>query len=305
MDILGTLQLGLIYSILALGIFITFRVMNTPDLTVDGSFTLGLAVSAVFTVMGQPVLGLILGFLCGAGAGIITGLLQTKAGIHPLLAGIITMSGLYSINLAVMSGSPNITLLQHSTIFSLLQQTFLTIQKDTLTLVLVLLISVLCVALLAWFFNTGAGLRVRATGDNSAMVRASSINSDSTRILAIALSNGFVGLSGAVLVQYQGYADINAGTGIIVIGLASVIIGEVVIRKQSILGGLLAACAGAVLYRLLIALALYADFFPAYMLKLISAVIVAITLSIPKIRQLIKNTKIKKEGEQNAQHLQS
>ena len=300
MDISGTLQLGLIYSILALGIFITFRVMNTPDLTVDGSFTLGLVVSAVLTVAGNPVLGLILGFLCGAAAGIVTGLLQTKAGIHPLLAGILTMTGLYSINLAIMSGSPNISLLQNNTIFTNLRTLFAQTDKDTILLLTIAVICAVCVISLAWFFKTGSGLRVRATGNNAEMVRASSINSDNMRILAIALANAFVGLAGAILAQYQGYADINSGAGIIVVGLASVIIGEVIVRKQSILGGLLAATAGAVIYRLLIAAALYADFFPAYMLRIVSAVIVALTLSIPKIREIARNSKIKKGEANNA-----
>ena len=300
MDILGTLQLGFIYSILALGIFVTFRVMNMPDLTVDGSFTLGIVVSSVLTVAGQPLLGLLLGFICGAGAGAVTGLLQTKAGIPPILAGIITMTGLYSVNLFIMSGSPNVSLLGTDTVFTGLQALFEGADKGVLFLVFVILLCALCVFALAWFFRTGAGLRIRATGNNAAMVRASSINSDVTRTSAVALANAFVALSGAVLAQYQGYADINSGSGIIVVGLASVIIGEVIIRKTSVLGGLIAAAVGAVVYRLLIALALQADFFPAYMLRLVSAVIVAITLSIPKIRKTMQDAKIKKEGSRNA-----
>ncbi len=300
MDILGTLQLGFIYAILALGIFITFRVMNTPDLTVDGSFTLGLAVSAVLAMGGHPLLGLGAGFICGMAAGALTGLLQTKARIHPLLAGILTMSGLYSVNLAVMGGSPNLSLLQSATIFTVLRRAFPQIPKDYVLLISIVFLSLLCVTVLAWFFRTGIGLALRATGNNAAMVRASSINSDGMRVLAIALANGFVGLAGAVLTQYQNYADINAGLGVIVVGLASVIIGEVVIRKRSILGGLLAAAMGAVIYRLLIALALYLDFFPAYMLRLVSAVIVAITLAIPQIRELIGEARIRREAQNHA-----
>ena len=300
MDILGTLQLGFIYAILALGIFITFRAMNTPDLTVDGSFTLGLAVSAVLAMGGHPLLGLGAGFICGMAAGALTGLLQTKARIHPLLAGILTMSGLYSVNLAVMGGSPNLSLLQSTTIFTVLRRAFPQVPKDYVLLISVVFLSLLCVTVLAWFFRTGIGLALRATGNNAAMVRASSINSDGMRVLAIALANGFVGLAGAVLTQYQNYADINAGLGVIVVGLASVIIGEVVIRKRSILGGLLAAAMGAVIYRLLIALALYLDFFPAYMLRLVSAVIVTITLAIPQIRELISEARIRREAQNHA-----
>jgi putative ABC transport system permease protein len=299
MDVFGTLQLGFVYAILALGVFITFRVMNTPDLTVDGSFTLGLAVSAVFTAGGRAGLGLLFGSICGALAGAVTGCLQTKAGIHPLLAGILTMTGLYSVNLLIMGGAPNISLLREATVFSELKRLFAGASKDATVLTAIVVLTLLCILGLGWFFHTGMGLCMRAAGDNPGMVRASSVNSDGVCILATALSNAFVGLSGAVLAQYQGYADINAGTGIVVVGLASVIIGEVVIRRQSVWGGLLAAALGAVVYRFLIALALYMDFFPAYMLRLVSAVIVAVTLAIPKMREFAENARMKREGRRN------
>lgn len=300
MNIAGTLELGLIYAILAMGIYVSFRIMHTPDLTVDGSFTLGLAVSAVLSAAGAPIWGLIIGAAGGAGAGGLTGFLQTKAGIHPLLAGILTMTGLYSVNLAIMGGSPNVTLLNSDTVFKIMRSNFISLDKDATELILCAVISALCICVLIWFFKTGAGLRIRATGDNDAMVRASSINSDIMKLAALSISNAFVGLSGAVLAQYQDYADINAGTGIIVVGLASVIIGEVIIRKQSVAGGLFAALIGAVVYRFLIALALKTDFFPAYMLRLVSAVIVAVTLSIPRIRELLTERRLRKENRQNA-----
>lgn len=296
MNISGTLELGLIYAVLAMGIYISFRVMRTPDLTVDGSFTLGLAASAVISAAGYPALGLILGAAGGAGAGALTGFLQTKAGIHPLLAGILTMTGLYSVNLAVMSGSPNVTLLQSDTLFKLTRTAIDSLDKDAADLILCAVICAAAAAVLIWFFKTGTGLRIRATGDNAAMVRASSINSDTMKISALSISNAAVGLSGAVLAQYQDYADINAGTGIIVVGLASVIIGEVIIRKPSVSGGIAAAIAGAVIYRFLIALALKTDFFPAYMLRLVSAVIVAVTLSIPKIRAVYADKRTRREN---------
>lgn len=301
MDILGTFQLGFIYSLLALGIFISFRVMNTPDLTADGSFTLGLAVSAMLTIAGHPFLGLVLGMLCGAGAGIITGFLQTKAGIQPILAGILTMTGLYSVNLFIMAGSPNLSLLGKDSVFSLAQQG-MPAEKGVASLIVILLFCAAGVAVLTWFFKTGAGLRIRATGNNEAMVRASSINASVTRTAAIAVSNAFIALSGALLAQYQGYADINSGTGIIVVGLASVIIGEALFRRRSLFVGLVSAAVGAVIYRLLIALALYLDFFPAYMLKLVSAVIVAATLAIPKIQQTYRQYQIRKRGERDVEH---
>ncbi|MFP3042801.1 ABC transporter permease [Treponema primitia] len=288
MNILGSLQLGCIYSLLALGVFIAFRVMNTPDLTADGSFTLGMSVSAVCAVAGHPFLGLFAGLLFGAAAGIVTGLLQTKAGIHPILSGILTMTGLYSINLLVMQGTPNISLLGHGTLFSLIQQSFPPGAKQFVRLGITLVICLASIAVVAWFFKTAVGLRIRATGSNEKMVRASSINADAMRIAAIALANGFIGLSGAFLAQYQGYADINAGTGIVIIGLASVIIGETLFRLRSLSGGLIAAAAGAVIYRLLIALVLWLNFFPAYMLRFLSAVIVTIALAAPQIRRLFR-----------------
>lgn len=300
MNIAGTIELGLIYAVLAMGIYVSFRIMHTPDLTVDGSFTLGLAVSAVISAAGYPVFGIIIGAAGGAGAGALTGFLQTKAKIHPLLAGILTMTGLYSVNLAIMSGSPNVTLLNSDTIFKLLRTNIPTADKDAVELILCAIICALSIAALIWFFKTGAGLRIRATGDNDAMVRASSINSDVMKISALAISNAAVGLSGAVLAQYQDYADINAGTGIIVVGLASVIIGEVILRKPTVAGGLAAALIGAVVYRFLIALALKTDFFPAYMLRLVSAVIVAVTLSVPRIREITAERRMRKEGRLNA-----
>lgn len=300
MNIAGTVELGLIYAVLAMGIYVSFRIMHTPDLTVDGSFTLGLAVSAVISAAGFPILGIITGAAGGAGAGALTGFLQTKAKIHPLLAGILTMTGLYSVNLAIMSGSPNVTLLNSDTVFKIVRTTLPSADKDAVELVLCAVICALSIAVLIWFFKTGVGLRIRATGDNDAMVRASSVNSDAMKISALSISNAFVGLSGAVLAQYQDYADINAGTGIIVVGLASVIIGEVIIRKSTVAAGLTAALTGAVLYRFLIALALKTDFFPAYMLRLVSAVIVAVTLSLPRIREIISERRMRKESRLNA-----
>lgn len=220
--------LGLEYAMLALGVYITFRILNIPDLTVDGSFTFGLAVSAVFAAGGHPFLGLLMALLAGAVAGCVTGLLQTRWGIHPILAGILTMSGLYTINITVM-GSPNISLINSNKFFTFLEDA---LTKDGARYLTVGVIVLLCVGLLALFFKTSLGLCIRATGNNEAMVRASSINPNFTKMVALALSNGLVALSGGVLAQCQGYADINSGSGMIVIGLASVIIG-----KCSLAGG--------------------------------------------------------------------
>jgi putative ABC transport system permease protein len=302
MNIVGSLQLGLIYAILALGIFVTFRVMNMPDLTVDGSFTLGLAVSAVLAVAGHPVMGLAAGFLCGGFAGAVTGLLTAKAGIHAIISGILTMTGLYSVNLFIMGGSPNISLLGKETAFSLARGAFPGMGKDTAHLMAAAAFCAVSLLALHWYFKTGHGLAVRATGDNEAMVAASSINADVTRTISVSIANAYVGFSGAILAQYQGYADINSGTGIIVVGLASVILGEVFIRRDSMLGKLLSAVLGAAAYRILIALALYLNFFPAYMLRFVSAAIVGITLSIPRIRRIYSDYRMRKGGAGGVSH---
>jgi putative ABC transport system permease protein len=284
MSIVGTLHLGLIYSLLAMGIFITFRIMDTADLTADGSFALGLCVSGIAAAGGHPFAGLALGFVAGAAAGVVTGLLQTKGGIHPILAGILTMTALYSVNLLVMRGTPNVSLLGVDHVFALFQGA-VPLSRGAGRLVLTAVFAGGAGALVWWFFRTGLGLRVRATGDNEQMVRATSINADACRIVAVALANGVIGLSGAVLAQYQGYADINAGTGIVIVGLASVIIGEAFVKRGGVLRGLVSAVIGSVVYRLLIALVLYYNVFPAYMLKFFSAVIVAVALAMPHFKR--------------------
>ncbi len=295
---LGSLQLGLIYGLLALGVFISFRVLNIPDLTADGSFTLGLAVSAVCSVGSHPLLGLALAVLAGCLAGAVTGFLQTKAGVHPILAGILTMSGLYSINLFIMNASSNISLITAKTLFN--GALFRLLGKDGASTLVPFLAVALCAALLFWFFKTHLGLCIRATGDNEDMVRASSINVDGVKILALAVSNGCVALSGAVLAQYQGYADINTGIGIVVVGLASVIIGEVLFGRRSLSFGLLSAVLGAVVYRLIIAIVLKIGLFPAFALKLVSAAVVALALSVPAVKSAARLRRRKKQGRKEA-----
>lgn len=293
---IGTLQLGLIYGLLALGIFITFRLLNIPDLTADGSFTLGLAVSAVFTVAGHPIIGIILAIILGSIAGGITGLLQTKMSVHPILAGIITMSGLYSINLFIMGASSNVSLIGSSTIFTLIASQLEGLENSTIRLMVAI-----CLCFALWFilvqlFKTHLGLSIRATGNNEDMVRASSINVDAVKIISLAIANACIALSGAVIAQYQGFADISSGVGIMVIGLASVIIGEVFLGNRSVTMGLLSAIIGSIVYRFIIALALKSDLFPAYGLKLVSAVIVGVALSLPAIKNYMHLRKIKKEA---------
>ncbi|MCI8649119.1 MAG: ABC transporter permease [Anaerotruncus sp.] len=297
---LGSLQLGLIYGLLALGIYITFRVLNLPDLTTDGSFTLGLAVCASLTLAGKPYLGLLCAALAGMAAGCVTGLLQTQLEIHPILSGILTMSGLYTVNLYVLGSRSNLSLIGTDTLFSDLQGLLPALSKDSTKLLAALLVCAALAVFLVWLFKTHLGLCIRAVGDNEEMVRASSIPVAAAKITALALANGSIALSGAVIAQYQGFADISSGIGIVVVGLASVIIGEVFLGRRSVTIGLLSAIAGSILYRLIIALALKSSIFPTYTLKLVSAAIVVVALSIPTMRHKIEQFKRRKAAMQNA-----
>lgn len=297
---LGSLQLGLMYGLLAMGVFISFRILNTPDLTAEGSFTLGVAVSAMVTLANAPYLGLLAAFLCGMAAGGVTGLLQTKVGIHPILAGILTMSGLYTINLAVMGASSNVSLIGKETLFQQLFTLLAPLPKNIVKLIVGAVLALLVMGVLIWFFKTHLGLCIRATGNNEAMVRSSSINAAAMKIMGLAVSNGCIALSGAIVAQYQGYADISSGIGILVVGLASVIIGEAVFGRRSVTLGLVSAIVGSVLYRIIISLALSTNVFPTYFLKLISAVIVAVALSIPTLKVELGKAHIRREGRNNA-----
>ncbi|MDR1579997.1 MAG: ABC transporter permease [Synergistaceae bacterium] len=280
----GSLHLGLIYGLMAMGIYVTFRILNTPDLTTDGSFTLGLAVSASLTALGMPGWGIVCGILFGALAGTVTGFLQTKMDIHPILSGILTMSALYTVNLFVLGDRSNLSLLGSKHLFSMAAASLPNVHKDVTRLVLASFFCLACFAFLAWFFQTHLGLCIRAAGDNDDMVRASSIDVDVMRIIATSVSNACVGFSGAVAAQYQGFADISSGVGMMVVGLASVIIGEVFWGRRSVTLGFASAICGSVIYRLIIALALKSDFFPAYALKLVSALIVIAALSLPAVK---------------------
>ena len=294
---LGGLQEGLFYALLAMGVFISFRILNTPDLTTEGSYTLGVAVSAVLTVAGHPVLGLVCAFLAGALAGSVTGVLQTKVGIHPILAGILTMSGLYTVNTAVMGGRPDVTLTK-TTIFNKLYEVFninlqafnrdrqaFTMAKEITVLIVAAVLAAVVLIALIWFFRTHVGLCIRATGNNEAMVRSSSINAGGMKILGLAVANGCTALAGGVMTQSGGFATISNGAGVLVVGLASVIIGEAIIGKRGVTVGLISVILGSVLYQCLIRLATSLNVFPAYYLKLVSAVIVAIALALPMLRE--------------------
>lgn len=279
----GAFELGCIFTILGLGLFISFKILNIPDLTVDGSFTSGCAASAVLAVMGHPFLGILAALLVGGLAGVVTGFLQTKLKVQSILAGILTMTALYSINLRIMGNAPSISLFNIPTIFSAFES-FLpsTISK---TIVLPILVFLL-IALLTFFLKTQLGLSLRATGDNEVMVRASSINTNAMKILGLALANALVAMAGGIFAQHQSFADISSGIGMMVIALASIIIGETLLKGSSILRQLLSVMIGAIIYRYLWAFALQYGVNPND-LKLLSALLVALAISLPTLKQLI------------------
>lgn len=277
----GTFEKGLVFAILALGIFISFRILDIPDLSVDGTFTLGVAVSAMNAYNGHSIQGILLAFVAGALAGCVTGILITKFNVQPILAGIITMTALYSINLKIMD-RPNISLYKKETIFTMTQKYF----GDNYKVITGLIVLFIVAMLLFLFLKTQAGMSLRATGDNEYMVRASSINSDRMKILGFAIANALVSLSGAMYTQYSSAGDTNSGTGMLVVGLASIIIGEIFFTRHTILNGIFAAVFGAVAYRFVLAFAMSLGMDSNYT-KLFSAIIVALAISIPAIKNYV------------------
>ena len=271
----GALELGFIYALVALALFLSFRILNIADMTTDGAFTLGCAVSATVALAGHPLLALPAAMAAGACAGIVTATLQTKWGVPSILAGIITNTGLYTVNLAVMGFSSNVNMLRSATIFTAF---------PGMKLIPAVIITLSVAALLVVFLNTRLGLSIRATGDNPDMVRASSINTGLTVTIGLALSNSITALSGAVLAQYQKTADINLGTGMVIIGLASLIIGETAFRSRKIWLKVLGAVVGCIIYRFIIAIALRLDL-PSEALKLVSAIIVAVAIALPAMKK--------------------
>lgn len=275
----GAIELGLLYGLMALGVYLTFRVLDFADLTVDGSFTTGAGLCAlIITHGGNPVAATAAGFAGGLIAGTITGLLNTKGRIHPLLAGILTQIALYSINLRIM-GKANLPLLRASTVFTPMARE--RILGSWLSIVILAAVLAVFVLLLDWFLATDLGLAMRATGDNESMARANGIGTDTMKILGLALSNGLVAASGALIAQYQGYADISMGIGLIVAGLASVIIGTAIFSSSKVAVATAAVCLGSIAYRVIIQLALTLGLQPNDM-KLVSAVIVVLALLIPR-----------------------
>jgi putative ABC transport system permease protein len=277
----GSFELGIMYAFMALGVFISFRTLNMPDMTVDGSFVTGAAVSVILSVSGHPYLGLLIAFLAGGVGGCITAFLHAKLKIQPLLAGILTMLALYSINLKVLGGKANIPLLNKPTVFSSFEKV---LSGDYSRLIFAFGLLFFVLVLLYLFLNTRLGFVLRATGDNDQMVRSLGVNTDLVIFIGLALANGLAALSGAMIAQYQSFVDVGMGVGMVVIGLASVIIGEVIFGTNPLLRRLIAVILGSIVYRLIIAFALEVGM-PPTDLKLVSAVIVALAMSMPLINK--------------------
>ena len=278
-EILGALELGFIFALTAFALFLSFRVLNIADMTTDGSFVLGGAVSATLAVLGHPILAIPAAMLAGAAAGSVTAFLQTKLKVPSILAGIITNTGLYTVNLAVMGFSSNVAMLKTTTIFTMVKDALGTVYKLVPAAAFALLVGVLMVL----FLKTRLGLSIRATGDNADMVRASSINTGFTVTVGLAIANSLTALSGAVYAQYQRSASMDMGTGMVIIGLASLIIGETLLPRTKLWVKAVAVVTGSVVYRLIMAVALRLDL-PTEFLKLISAVIVALAIGLPALK---------------------
>jgi putative tryptophan/tyrosine transport system permease protein len=288
---LGSVALGLGYGFLAIGVYVTMRVFNFPDITADGSLTLGASLSAALLVSGTNVwIAMGLSMLAGFAAGAATGLIHTKFRVNGLLSGILVTTGLYSINLRIM-GRSNVPLLNVKSILTPIEKFLPTIPKVFIALVYFAILVALVWFALRWLFRTNFGLAMRATGDNEIMIAAQGVNTDTMKIIGLGLSNALIALSGSVVAQYQGFADIGMGIGIIVFGLASVIIGEslTALRKQrpSIAVQLLAVIAGTIIFRLLVAVALSSGLDPID-LKLITALFVLLAVGLPQLRTALK-----------------
>ena len=278
------LQLGCVYSFVALALFLSYRILDIADLTTDGCFVLGMAVSVSCCAGGHPFAGVILGMIAGGCAGCVTAILQTRLGVPSILAGIVTNTGLYTINLMAMGWSSNISLLKNETIFSLFKKT--NIGGAWNIIILAGMIALCAMVLMKWFLSTRLGLSIRATGDNRDMVSASSINPRFTILVGLVVANMFTGLSGALAGQLQKSADINAGSGIVTIGLATLIIGETLIQGRKSIGRNICAClVGNIVYRCIYAFVLQTHIIPVEGLKLMTAIIVALAIAAPYIKE--------------------
>ncbi|MFN8650043.1 ABC transporter permease [Streptococcus sp.] len=284
--ILSSLSQGLLWSIMAIGVYLTYRILDIADLTAEGAYPLGAAICATGIVSGlNPLLATFLAFLGGMGAGLVSGLLHTKMKIPALLTGIVTLTGLYSINLKVL-GKANVALLRQTTLVTQLQD--LGLSKTNAVLLIGGVFVLVVIALLTLLLKTQLGLALRSTGDNIPMSEANGINVDQMKIYGYMLSNGLIALCGALLTQNNGYADLNSGTGTIVIGLASVIIAEVILRNLTIGWRLASVVLGSILYRMIILAILEIPGMDADLVKLFSAILLAIVLFVPEVQKKIK-----------------
>lgn len=277
----SALELGFIYALVALALFISFSILNIADLSTDGCFTLGCAVCATVTLAGHPILGLLAAMVAGVCSGFITAFLQTKMGIQSILAGIIVNTGLYTINIAVMGFASNVNLFACDSIFTWVKDA---IGGTWYKLIVAAVIVIIVGILVSLFLNTRLGLSIRATGDNPDMVRASSINTSLMITIGLCVANALTALSGGLLAQYQKSCDINLGTGMVTIALASLIIGESIIGKGSMLKRVAGVILGSCLYRFIVAVALRMNV-PAECLKLVSSIIVAVAIALPYLKK--------------------
>ena len=286
------LELGCIYGLVALALFLSYSILNIADLSTDGCFTLGCAVACQVALTGHPILALAAAMAAGVCSGFVTAFLQTRLGVESIMAGIIVNTGLYTINLAVMGFSSTMSLVKTPTIFSMAKTSLGFLGSWYKLALAAVVIAIACAAMLG-FLGTWLGLSIRATGDNPDMVRASSINTAFTVTVGLCLSNAMTALSGAVLAQYQKTADINLGTGMVTIALASLIIGEVFAGRRGSVGKrVVCVVLGSIVYRFIIALALRLNISAEYF-KLVSAVIVAVAIAAPNMKDYVHLAKIK------------
>ncbi|NLK38452.1 MAG: ABC transporter permease [Epulopiscium sp.] len=279
----GAISQGLLWSVLAMGVYITYRILDFADLTTEGSFPLGAAVAAKYILSGyNPIAATFIAMGYGLLAGLITGFLNTKLKIPGLLSGILVMTGLYSINLRIM-GKANLPLLKQPTVLTFFSDMGMT---NTRAAMILGIITAVVVILLLWaLFSTELGFAIRATGNNPHMIRALGVNTDFMTMLGLMLSNALISLAGALIAQYNGFADVGMGTGTIVIGLASVIIGEVLFGRTTVVRSLFSVVCGSILYRLIIAAALERRGFQPTDLKLLSSIVLAVCLSLPLVKE--------------------
>ncbi len=289
------MELGCIYALVALALFLSFSILNIADLSTDGCFTLGCAVCCQVSLLGHPILGLLAAMLAGVLSGYITAFLQTKLGVASILAGIIVNTGLYTVNLAVMGFSSTLSIFKCDTIFSMAKGVLEPVLGSWYKLAVAAVIVLLAGLLLTWFLKTRLGLSIRATGDSPEMIKASSVNPAFTITVGLCISGAFTALSGAVLAQYQKSCDINLGTGMVTIALASLIIGETLVGKGGMLRRALGAILGSCLYRLIVAIALRLNV-PAECMKLVSAVIVAVAIASPSLKKYAAFQRQRRKG---------